>query len=59
MKKNHIDIKTKKDELELDDLELDLDTVRIIQEKVKVQLIKNKQHALGALNYSRSLFMKV
>ena len=47
-----IDIKTKEDELELDDLEFEPDMERKIRDKVKIKHVKNKQHALRALNYS-------
>ena len=47
-----IDIKTKEDELELDDLEFEPDMERKIREKVMIKHVKNKQHALRALNYS-------
>ena len=46
------DIKTEEDELELDDLEFEPDMERKIWEKVKIKHVKNKQHALRALNYS-------
>ena len=42
---SQIDILTKDDELQLDDLDLDPDTVKVIQERAKAKLDKNKEHA--------------
>ena len=54
-----IDKLTKDDEFQLDDLDLDPDTVKVIQERDKANLEKNKEHACRALVYSQGLFMKV
>ena len=54
-----IDISTEDDELQLDDLELDPDTVLKIQERAKAKLDKNKEHVHRAMVYSQGLFMKV
>ena len=54
-----IDISTEDDELQLDDLELDPDTVLKIQERAKGKLDKNKEYACGALVISQGLFMKM
>ena len=44
-------VKTEVDELDINDLEdLDPETVRVIQERVKAKLDKNKEHACRALN---------
>ena len=47
------------DDLELNDLDLDRDTVRTIQERAKTQFTENKEHTRKAVNYSLGLFMKV
>ena len=46
-----IDIKTKEDELELDDLEFEPDMERKIRDKVKIKHVKNKsiELLLGSL----------
>ena len=47
-----IDIPTEDDELQLDDLELDPDTVLKIQERAKAKLDKNTRSMLGEHWYS-------
>ena len=44
-------------ELTLDDLDLDPDMVKSIQERAKVKLEKNKEYTCRAVVYSQVLFM--
>ena len=54
-----IDIPTEDNEWQLNDLELDPDTVLKIQERAKAKLDKNKEHARRALVFSQGLFMRM
>ena len=55
----HIDICIKDDELQLDGLDLNPDTVKIIQERAKAKLEVNKEHSCKAIAFSQGLFMKM
>ena len=54
-----INIQTEDKELQLDDLDLDPNTVLMIQERTITKIDKNKEHTHRAVVYSKGLFMKV
>ena len=54
-----VTINSEVDELDIDYQDLYIDIVRVIQERVKAKLDKNKEHAYRALNTYQGLFMKI
>ena len=54
-----IDIQTEDDELQLNDLDLDPDIMKVIQERAKEKLDKNKEYASKTLVFSTGLFIKM
>ena len=54
-----IDVQIENDELQPDGLDLDPDTVKIIQERAKAKLDASKEHACKAVAFSQGLLMMV
>ena len=54
-----IDVQIENNDLELDDLDLDPDTVKIIQKRAKAKLDMNMEHARKAIAFSPGLFIKM